>query len=147
MNIILTAFLFFTPAPFTLVDGLDLSIEHLKRHKRAPHEGFLLTLGDLNLIRTRLNASDRMCDTKVLTLKSNFDAEIKTLSDTYELELIGYAGRIDDLNAEIDRQKMEIEDLDIKKQAVEYSYKRYRILSYITAGILVGGFAYSHIAF
>ena len=144
---ILVSLVLLAPVPFPLVDDLEISIEHLKRHKRAPHEGFLLTLGDMNLIRNRLTASERLCDQRVLTLKDSFQTELKTLTSVHELELIGYTGRIDELNAEIEKQQLEIEDLNQEKSSIERSYTQYRVASYIVASLLVGGAVYSHFVF
>lgn len=136
-----------TPVPFELVSDLEISIEHLKRHKRAPHEGFLLKLGDLNLIRSRMEASTRLCDTQILTLKEAFKKETDNLTATHNLELVGYVGRIDDLNATIIEQEQELEEIFNEKKSISRSYAQYRIVSYVVASVLVGGAIYSHFIF
>lgn len=143
----LVSLVLLTPVPFSLVDDLEISIEHLKRHKRAPHEGFLLTLGDMNLIRNRLTASERLCDQRVLMLKDSFQAELTTLMGVHELELVSYAGRIDELNADLEKQQLEIEDLNQQKSSIERSYTQYKVASYIVASLLVGSAIYSHFIF
>jgi len=114
---------------------LTLNVPLLKAQQAAPHRGFLLRKGDLAHIRAELSTANASCDKRLTAIQEAADGFLLETQQRQERRVADYVVRIDELQLERDY-------LDTQLKAEVHRGKTFRLMSYITAGVLVSAVGY-----
>ena len=112
-----------------------LRAPYLRAEQVAPTGGFLVPKGDIAHIKTELGTADSACDVRLTALQEAADGFLLETQQRQERRVADYVVRIDELQLERDYLDSQLKS-EIRKG------KTFRLMSYITAGVLVSAVGY-----
>jgi hypothetical protein len=118
-----------------LTPTFTLRAPYLEQNQRAPEGGFLIGIADLAHIQTELRTSDSACETRITAVQEAADNFLLEAQQRQQERVAGYVARIDQLTLERDSYKGLLEE-------EKASSSRFRVISYITAGVLTSTIGY-----
>ena len=114
---------------------LTLRVPLLKSEQVAPYQGFLVRKGDIAHIKTELGTANASCDKRLSALQEAADGFLLETQQRQERRVADYVVRIDELQLERDY-------LDTQLKTEIRRGENFRLMSYITAGVLVSAVSY-----
>lgn len=118
-----------------LTPTFTLRAPYLEQNQRAPEGGFLIGIADLAHIQTELRTSDSACETRLTAVQEAADNFLLEAQQRQQERVAGYVARIDQLTLERDSYEILLEE-------EKASGSRFRVISYITAGVLTSTIGY-----
>ena len=118
-----------------LTPTFTLRAPYLEQNQRAPEGGFLVGMADLAHIQTELRTSDASCELRLNAMQEAADNFLLETQQRQQERLAGYVARIDQLTLERDSYESLLAD-------EKASSRRFKLITYVTAGILTSTIGY-----
>ena len=118
-----------------LTPTFKLRAPYLEQNQRAPERGFLVGMADLAHIQAELRTSNSACETRLNAVQEAADNFLLETQQRQQERVAGYVARIDQLTLERDSYESLLE-------AEKASSSRFRLITYVTAGILTSTIGY-----
>lgn len=118
-----------------LTPTFTLRAPYIDHNQRAPEGGFLVGMADMAHIQTELKLADSTCEVRLNAMQEAADNYLLETQQRQQERLAGYVARIDQLTLERDSYESLLADEKASSQ-------RFRLISYITAGILTSTIGY-----
>tara|TARA_Y100001973_G_C5158000_1_gene311926 strand:- start:576 stop:1007 length:432 start_codon:yes stop_codon:yes gene_type:complete len=118
-----------------LTPTFTLRAPYLDQNQRSPEGGFLVGMADMAHIQTELKLADSTCEIRLNAMQEAADNYLLETQQRQQERLAGYVARIDQLTLERDSYESLLAD-------EKASSRRFRLITYVTAGILTSTIGY-----